>query len=227
VLLRPNAPPHDHLVPAGARVALRLRPRGFTLLEIMVVVGLIAVLSAMSLTAYEDLTARATFSSVLGNLVTSLRQTRIESAGRGVATAFIVDTQHNRWWGIEAPTGWSVGGFDPSNPGTVIVSGVFPTGSGKAEFGPPTGLGVALQAPLASVPVVSSQNPALPYCSFCNPDTGMGAIIFSPSGSASFSGSAVSARVLGQQFTIRSPPDARTVLIAVAARSGWVEVVEP
>ena len=91
---------------------MRVR-RGLTVLELMVVLGIVAVMAAMSLGAYDQITARADFSSVLANLVTSVRLTRSEAAGRGVATAFVVDTQNNRWWGVEAPTGWSPGGLRP------------------------------------------------------------------------------------------------------------------
>jgi hypothetical protein len=192
----------------------------------MVVVGIVAVLTAMSMSGYEQLTSRANFSTVLGNLVTSLRRTRTEAAGRGVTTAFVVDTRANRWWGIEAPAGWTLGGFDPSSPGRVIVSDTFPTGSGKAVFGPVAGYGAALPAPFATVPVIPSQSPALPFCSFCNPDTGLGAILFQPTGAASFSGGALAPGTQGQQFTIQGTSDGRTVLLAVTARTGVVEVFE-
>jgi len=194
----------------------------------MVTLSIVTVMAAMSLTAYEQITARANFSSVLANLVTSVRLTRSEAAGRGVATAFIVDTQNNRWWGVEAPTGWTLGSFDPGNPGTVIASDTFPTGSGQTVFGPTRGYGSALPAPFATVPVTSDQTPppSLPFCSFCDPGTGMGAIVFQPNGAASFAGSAPAGTALGQQFTILSPPDGRTVLLAVIGRTGVVEVFE-
>jgi hypothetical protein len=192
----------------------------------MVTVGIITVLAAMSLTAYDRFTARADFSSVLANLVTSLRLTRSEAAGRGVATAFIVDTANNRWWGVEAPTGWSLGTFDPTSPGTVIASDTFPGGSGKAVFGPAAGYGSALPAPFATVPVVSSQNPTLPFCSFCDRGTGMGAIVFQPNGATSFAGSLPAGQAAGQQFTVLSPIDGRTVLLAVIGRTGLLEVFE-
>lgn len=188
--------------------------------------GIVATLTAASLGGYERLTSRADFSSVLGNLVTSVRLTRSEAAGRGVATAFVVDTVNNRWWSVEAPTGWSVSAFDPGNPGTVIASDTFPTGSGKAVFGPSAGYGVQLPAPFASVPVLSSQNPSLSYCSFCDRLSGRGAILFQPNGAASFSGASSIGRAVGQQFTVQSPTDGRTVLIAVVARTGVVEVFE-
>ena len=188
-------------------------------------VGVLAVMAAMSLTAYEQIVARADFSSVLGNLVTSLRQTRSEAAGRGVATAFIVDTQNNRWWGVEAPTGWSLAAFDPANPGTVIANDTFPTGSGKAVFGPPTGYGAVLPAPFATVPVMTG-NPTYPFCSFCDRGTGMGAIIFQPTGATSFAGSLPTGNAVGQQFTVQSPTDGRTVLLAIIGRTGLVEVFD-
>jgi prepilin-type N-terminal cleavage/methylation domain-containing protein len=203
-----------------------LRPRGFTVLEMMVVIGIASVMVAMSAGAYEQLTAKANFSGVLGNLVTNLRRTRMEAAGRGVATAFVIDVANNRWWGIEAPVGWSVATFDPANPGTLIVSGTFPTGSGKTVFGPPDGYGAALAPPFATVPVITTQNPSLPYCSFCDPRLGLGAIIFQPTGAASFSGAAVSATAQGQQFTVQSASDSRTVLLAVTGRTGLIEVFE-
>lgn len=192
----------------------------------MVVVGIAAVLAAMSAGAYDQLTARADFSSVVGNLVTSVRLTRSEAAGRGVATAFVVDTRNNRWWGVEAPTGWTLAAFDPTNPGTVIASDTFPTGSGKAVFGPAGGYGVRLPAPFASVPVVSAQSPSLPYCSFCDANTGMGALVFQPNGVTSFAGSIPAGSAQGQQFTIVSPVDGRTVLLAVVGRTGVLEVFD-
>jgi prepilin-type N-terminal cleavage/methylation domain-containing protein len=200
--------------------------RGVTVLELMVAVSIVAVMTAMSLGAYDQITARADFSSVLANLVTNVRLTRSEAAGRGVATAFVVDTQNNRWWGVEAPTGWSLAAFDPKSPGTLIASDTFPTGSGKTVFGPATGYGSALPAPFGTVPVVSSQSPTFPYCSFCDRMTGMGAIVFQPNGTTSFSGSVAAQRALGQQFTVQSAADGRTVLFAIIGRTGIVEVFD-
>jgi hypothetical protein len=195
-------------------------------LELMVVVSIAAVLAAMSAGAYDQIISRADFSSVVANLVTSVRLTRSEAAGRGVATAFIVDTRNNRWWGVEAPTGWSLAAFDPTAPGTVIASDTFPTGSGKATFGPAAGYGARLPAPFASVPVVPVQSPTFPYCSFCDRNTGMGAMIFQPNGATSFAGTVPGGSAQGQQFTIVSPVDGRTVLLAVIGRTGVLEVFD-
>jgi prepilin-type N-terminal cleavage/methylation domain-containing protein len=220
-----KSPPHTHRRAALFSPIARNCASGFTALEMMVTVALVAVLAAMGLAAYDRLTSQATFSGVLGNLVTSLRRTRVEASGRGVATSFVIDTANNRWWGIEAPIGWTLDSFDPTAPGTVIVSGTFPTGSGKAIFGPATGYGSILPAPFATVPVISSQHPVLPYCSFCK-QAGLGAIVFQPNGTASFSDGPSAPLPQGHQFTIQSPLDGRTVLIAVVARTGLVEVFE-
>ena len=225
---RPRSTTSAHRHP-GSGTGAHLRRRGFTVIEMMVTVAIASVMVAMSAGAYQQLTSKANFSSVLGNLVTNLRRTRMEAAGRGVATAFVIDIVNNRWWGIEAPTGWTEATFDPNNPGTVIVSGTFPTGSGKAVFGPATGYGAALPAPFATVPVLAAQNPALLYCSFCDTGRGFGAIIFQPTGAASFSGAAVLPKGQGQQFTIQSaasPGDSRVVLLAIMARSGVIEVFD-
>ncbi|HET9157718.1 MAG TPA: prepilin-type N-terminal cleavage/methylation domain-containing protein [Myxococcaceae bacterium] len=219
----PNGPHPRRADHASAGVDVR---RGFTVLEMMVAVSIVSLMAAMSLSAYQQFTARADFSSVLGNLVTNVRLTRSEAAGRGVATAFIVDTRNNRWWGVEAPTGWNLGSFDPGSPGTVIAFDTFPTGTGKTVFGPTTGYGSALPAPFATVPVIAGQNPSLPFCSFCDPGTGMGAIVFQPNGAASFAGSPPTGTALGQQFTVQSPTDGRTVLLAVIGRTGMVEVFD-
>jgi len=200
--------------------------RGFTVLELMVAVSLVAVMAAMSLSAYDEITSRADFSSVLANLVTSVRLTRSEAAGRGVATAFVIDTRNNQWWGIEAPSGWSLAAFDPNNPGALIASDTFPTGSGKTVFGPGSGYGSVLPAPFGTVPVVSSQDSTYPYCSFCDRMTGMGAIVFQPNGTASFVGSLPARPALGQQFTVESAADGRTVLFAIMGRTGMVEVFD-
>lgn len=189
-------------------------------------VSIFAVLAAMSLSAYDQVTARADFSSVLANLTTSVRQTRSEAAGRGVATAFIVDTRNNRWWSLEAPSGWSLAAFDPANPGKLIASDSFPTGSGKAVFGPSAGYGAVLPVPFGTVPVVPAQSPTYPFCSFCDRVTGMGAILFQPNGSASFAGSLPPGQAQGQQFTVQSAADGRTVLLAIIGRTGIMETFD-
>jgi hypothetical protein len=56
--------------------------------------------------------------------------------------------------------------------------------------------------------------------------TGMGAIVFQPNGAATFFGSLPARPALGQQFTVQSGADGRTVLFAIIARTGIVEVFD-
>jgi prepilin-type N-terminal cleavage/methylation domain-containing protein len=203
--------------------------RGFTLLEIAVVLAIIAIVSAIGLGALSLVQKRADYSGTMGYLVGSLRRTRSEAFGRGINTAFVVDTAGGQWWGVEAPTGWSLNSFNPSSPGTVIASGSLPTGM---RFGPTAGYGVALPDPFSGIPTLSTQTPTpnYNYCSFCNtsaPNTGFGAILFDATGGASFLAGHTSA-VAGEQFTVQGTYGnlVRTSAVAVVGRTGVVESFE-
>jgi hypothetical protein len=178
----------------------------------------------------EILRKSSLFSGSSGDLITSLRKTRAEAFGRGIYTAFIIDTVGGRWWGIEAPNGMNLSTFSPSAPGTVIVSGSLPAGT---VFGPSTGYGVALPAPFVGIPTLSAQSPNYNYCSFCNtaaPNLGFGEILFEPAGSAQFSGGPAA---IGQQFILQGTFDnsagspVRTMAVAITAFSGAIEKFEP
>jgi len=203
--------------------------RGFTLLEIAAVLAIIAVVSAIGLGALSMVQKRADYSGTVGYLLGSLRRTRSEAFGRGINTAFVVDTAGGRWWGLEAPTGWSLNGFNPASPGTVIVSGSLPTGM---SFGPATGYGVALPDPFSGIPTLSTQTPTpnFTYCSFCNtsaPNPGFGAVLFDTTGGASFMAGHTSAGA-GEQCTVQGSDKniVRTTAVAVVGRTGVVESFE-
>ncbi len=203
---------------------------GFTLIELAVVLAVIGVVAAMVLGGIEAVRKRASFSGALGDITTSLRKTRAEAFGRGIYTAFIVDTVGGRWWAIEAPNGISLSTFNPSVPGTVILSGSLPNGT---VFGPTGGYGLALPDPFAGIPILSGQLPNLNYCSFCNtgpPNQGFGEILFEPAGSVQFSGGPPG---VGQQFTlqgtVQSPSggaSVRTSAVAITAFNGVIEQFE-
>jgi prepilin-type N-terminal cleavage/methylation domain-containing protein len=205
--------------------------RGFSLIEATTVLAVVGVIAGIALGGIEILRKSSLFSGSTGDLVTSLRKTRAEAFGRGIYTAFIIDTVGGRWWGIEAPSGLSLATFNPSSPGTVIVSGSLPTGT---VFGPSTGYGVALPAPFTGIPTLPSQSPNFNYCSFCNtggPNLGFGEILFEPAGAAQFSGGPAG---VGQQFTIQGTFQTsgatgggnRTMAVAITAFSGAVEKFE-
>lgn len=209
-------------------------PRGFTLIELAIVLAIVSILAGLSLSALQAMKTRATFSNVSAEMAMAVRRTRAEAFGRGTPTAFVVDTVGKRWWSLEAPGGVNLDSFDPTLAlfdanatlqARLITSGKLGT---AASFGPSAGYGVALQAPFAAIPVLSTQSPALPYCSFCRAsgtNTGFGVIQFSPAGRTTFSGGPAG---LGQQFTLTglSGNATRTVLVAVVARTGAVEIQE-
>lgn len=213
---------------AGARLVNPIS-RGFTLLEIATVLAIIAIVSAIGLGALSLVQKRADYSGTVGYLVGSIRRTRSEAFGRGINTAFVVDTAGGRWWGVEAPTGWSLNTFNPSSPGSVITSGSFPAG---IQFGPTAGYGVALPDPFSGIPTLSGQTPApnYTYCSFCNtsaPNPGFGAILFDTTGGATFMAGHTAAGA-GEQFTVQGNYGSvvRTSAVAIVGRTGVVENFE-
>ena len=218
-----SAPAITH--PFSAHRLHRASTRGFTIIEAVTVLAVIGVLAGIVVGGIEILRKSSLFSGSSGDLITSLRKTRAEAFGRGIYTAFIIDTVGGQWWGIEAPNGLNLSTFNPSAPGAVIVSGSLPTGM---VFGPSGGYGVALPAPFAGIPVLSGQSPNFNYCSFCNtgsPNSGFGEILFEPAGNAQFSGGPAG---VGQQFTMQSTFQGRTrtTAVAITAFSGVVEKFE-
>lgn len=229
-------------------------PRGFSLLEMMTVLGIVGILAGLSAIALTRLKSRGNFASATGDFVATLRTARAESFARGDNTVVVVDTKGSQWWAIEDVAGnFSLAGWDGgvSSPNRLIYYGSLPTGT---SFGPTTGIGQALAPPFSGIPTGfvnivladggsggtanittdgGSSSPNFVYCSFCDKSSGVGAITFLPSGGASFSGGPIT---IGQQVSIQNtigsladggPSGAAAGIIdfAVISATGSVEAV--
>ncbi len=203
--------------------ALPCRARGFTLIEMLTTMVVVAVLAGMSVAALNRMKSRGSFASASGDLLATLRTARAEAFARGNPTVVIVDSQTGQWWSVEDVNGdFSLATFNPATPAPspdrLIYSGQLAAGT---SFGPQGGWGAALPQPWSGIPtgyvnVVlpdggsggvadisadgGSSAPNFKYCSFCDSSSKRGAITFFPSGGATFSGGPLT---VGQQISLQ------------------------
>ncbi len=168
--------------------ALPCRARGFTLIEMLTTMVVVAVLAGMSVAALNRMKSRGSFASASGDLLATLRTARAEAFARGNPTVVIVDSQTGQWWSVEDVNGdFSLATFQPwSGIPTGYVNVVLPDGGsgGVADISADGG----------------SSAPNFKYCSFCDSSSKRGAITFFPSGGATFSGGPLT---VGQQISLQ------------------------
>ncbi len=105
--------------------------KGFTLIELMIVVAIIGILAAVALPAYQDYTVRAKVSE--GLIAASSARTAVSevyaNAGRMLpsANSMNVQTQDSQW---VASVGWT---YNNDNEGDILVTLKSVTGLGGAS----------------------------------------------------------------------------------------------
>jgi type II secretory pathway pseudopilin PulG len=201
---------------------------GFTLLEAMVVVGVVGVVTALGFGALTSLQRRSAFASATTELLTALRQCRTEAYGRGAPTVFVLDSIGRRWWAIvDSNSDFRLESFRPFSPAprnTAPAPNDLLLGSGTlaagVTVGPPDGFGEALPAPFEGSPASSA-------CTFCRAggaNAGYGALVFLSSGGVRLSDGSLN----GGSITLAPPQDLgrRPVTLALNARTGVVRLFE-
>src|SRR5438128_2500399 len=207
---------------------LRVRSRGFTLIETMIAVGVIGVLAGMSAIALSRMKTRGNFSSATGDFIATLRTARAEAFARGNQTVVVVDIDAGLWWAIEDVNGdFSLASFSASTPAPspdrLIYSGTLPAGT---SFGPLDGWGAALPQPYSAIPtgylnIVLADGGS---GGVCDTSSKKGAITFLPSGGAIFSGGPLS---VGQQISLQDTVQANLAVGGVggAPPTGIIDFV--
>src|SRR5437764_13075046 len=84
---------------------LSVRPRGFTLIELVVVMSVAGILAGMSAIALDRMKTRGNFSSGTGDFIATLRTARAEAFARGNPTVVVVDVAAGQWWTVEDVNG--------------------------------------------------------------------------------------------------------------------------
>jgi len=211
-----------------------LRPRGFTLLEVLTVVAIIGVLAALAVAVPRWGRERATLSNIgveLQALIHQARQTALSESedvavvffptfanpAGGVGRVVVYRDQNGNFFGAGVP---SLQSYDPALPGFEAGDAVLEVWDLPRQVELGTVTAAALPAPYNTIPAATA-------CSFCA--GGRGAIRFDSRGRARFYGTVgPPAQVTGGSVSLAVPaisgqrPLADGLTIAVHAATGSV-----
>jgi len=159
--------PSPHAMPINLLPStMRPKPRGFTLIEAMIVVALLAILSSVAVPSFRSMMANNRVSSANAELQALLLYARAEAVYRRTGMAVAMDTHHRHWEVFPATidgsssvtvTGAAVRETKLSPAVTVFSSGntlgnaaVYFDAAGKATSKPSNQLSITLEAPFAT-----------------------------------------------------------------------------
>lgn len=195
-------------------------PGGFTLVEMLVVVGVAGILTALSLNALGSVRRRADYSSASNELVLLLKRLRNEAFSRSTTTVLVVVPGSRLALAIEDKNGdFDLSTFDLANPtpapDRLLAKMELPP---SVAFGPATGFGGALPAPFSGVPASQA-------CTFCG--SIRGAIRFQADGTALISPPISSdPNPEAGSFSLEHTATGQRKTVAVVARTGTVQVYD-
>ena len=141
---------HAAIEPSERKIVMHHAAKGFTLIEVMIVIAIIAILAAIALPAYQDYMVRARVSEAL-MFASGFKPGIIVNASQSASDLSADSTAITALNGTENVTSSAV---DSAN-GEIIVVTTSRAGNGTLKLTPRDGAGAALAAGTALVGIVS------------------------------------------------------------------------